>query len=135
MPTIFTKIIQGEIPCYKIFEDEHTFAFLDIKPHQLGHTLIVPKIETDFFADVAEPYYSAVFKNAQMIAKAIQKATGCPRVGMSVLGFEVPHFHLHLIPLIEMYDIDPRKARERTPEEMKNVHEKILQALEEAKTL
>lgn len=131
MATIFTKIINGEIPCYKIYEDEYVFAFLDIKPHQLGHTLIVPKIEVDHFADVPEPYYSAVFSAAKKISPAIQKATGARRVGASILGFEVPHFHYHLIPLIEMGDICPDRARERTHEEMQSVHAKILQAMKE----
>jgi histidine triad (HIT) family protein len=80
MSSLFTKIINGEIPCFKIYEDEYTFAFLDILPVKAGHTLIVPKIEVDYFVDVPEPYYSAVFHTAKKITPAIQQATGCARV-------------------------------------------------------
>ena len=97
-PTIFSRIINGEIPCYKIYEDEYSFAFLDVSPIQPGHTLVVPKIEVDYFADVPEPYYSAVFQTAKKISPAITKAMNKKRVLLSVVGFEVPHFHLHLIP-------------------------------------
>ena len=83
MPSLFTKIIQGEIPSYKIYEDEWTYAFLDINPINLGHTLIVPKIEHDHFLDVPEPHYSAVFKAALPVGKAILKETGCKRIGSS----------------------------------------------------
>jgi len=127
MPTIFSKIIQGELPCYKIFEDEYTFAFLDIKPHNLGHTLIVPKIEVGDYKDVPEPYYSAVFQNAKTIGRAIQKATGCLRVGLVVHGMGVPdHFHLHLIPIFQADDFDTSKARSRPEEEMRMVQNQIL---------
>ena len=101
MPTLFSKIIDGQLDSYKIYEDDFTFALLDIFPYQKGHTLIVPKIEVDYFVDVPEPFYSAVFKTAQKISPAIQKATNCLRVGMMVQGVEVPHFHLHLIPMFE----------------------------------
>jgi len=126
MSTIFTKIINGEIPCYKIFEDEFTFAFLDLKPHTLGHTLIVPKIEVDHVLDLPEPYYSRIFANAKIIGTAVQKATRCVRIGHIVLGFEVPHFHYHIIPLFEPGDIFPSNAHERDSEEMKEVQKKIL---------
>ena len=129
MPTIFSRIIAGEIPCYKVYEDDYVFAFLDIKPHQLGHTLIVPKIEVDSFVDVPEPYYSTVFNVAKKLAPAIQKATGCARVGAVIMGFEVPHFHYHLIPMIEIGDICPDRARPRSEEEMRTIHQKILNAL------
>ncbi len=80
MSTLFTRIIAGEIPSFKIYEDEYTYAFLDIFPQRLGHTLIVPKIEVDHFADVPEPYYSAIFQTAKLLSSAIQQATGCHRV-------------------------------------------------------
>jgi histidine triad (HIT) family protein len=80
MPTLFTRIIVGEIPSFKIYEDEYVYAFLDIFPQRLGHTLIVPKIEIDHFADVPEPYYSAIFQAAKLLSPAIQQATGCNRV-------------------------------------------------------
>ena len=129
MPSIFTKIIHGEIPCYKIYEDEHTFAFLARDQIALGHTLIVAKIEVDYFVDVPEPYYSAVFKNAQTIARAIQAATGCARVGTMIAGFEVPHFHYHLVPIESIFDLSFSHARERGPEEMKAIQEKIVAEL------
>jgi histidine triad (HIT) family protein len=101
MPTLFTKIINGEIPCYKIYEDSYTFAFLDISPVAEGHTLIVPKIEVDYWLDVPEPYYSSVFQTAKKIAPAIQQATGCLRVGTKIVGLDVPHFHYHIVPMFE----------------------------------
>lgn len=129
MPSIFTKIIKGEIPSYKIFEDDYTFAFLDIKPIQLGHTLIVPKVEIDYFTDVPEPYYSAVFKTAKIIAPAIHIATGCKRVGAVILGWDIPHFHYHLIPMFSLDDLDFKKGKERGKEEMEKIREKILNAI------
>jgi len=127
MPTIFSKIIQGELPCYKIFEDQYTFAFLDIKPHNLGHTLIVPKIEVGDYKDVPEPYYSAVFQNAKTIGRAIQKATGCVRVGLLVHGMGVPdHFHLHLIPMFHVDDLNTDKASSRSEAEMKRIQQQIV---------
>ncbi len=127
MPTIFSKIIQGELPCYKIFEDDYTFVFLDIKPHHLGHTLIVPKIEVGDYKDVPEPYYSAVFQNAKIIGRAIQKATSCVRVGLLVHGMGVPdHFHLHLIPMFHVDDLNTDKAGSRSESEMKQIQEQIV---------
>jgi histidine triad (HIT) family protein len=127
MPTIFSKIIQGELPCYKIFEDQYTFAFLDIKPHNLGHTLIVPKIEVGDYKDVPEPYYSAVFQNAKTIGRAIQKATDCLRVGLVVHGMGVPdHFHLHLIPMFQVDDLNTDKASSRSEVEMKRIQQQIV---------
>lgn len=131
MPSLFTKIIQGEIPCYKIFEDEHTFAFLDIKPHNLGHTLLVPKIEVDYFIDLEEPYYSAIFLNAKKLAKAIHRATGCKRVGTIIHGWAVPHFHYHLVPMFQIDDLEGHNALERDPESMKLIQEKILDCLKQ----
>lgn len=99
MPTIFSQIIEGKIPSYKIFEDDLTYAFLDIFPVRPGHVLLIPKIEVDYFVDVPDEYYQAVFKNAKILAGAIDKATKCQRTGMLVEGVEVAHFHLHLIPI------------------------------------
>ncbi|MEK7433642.1 MAG: HIT domain-containing protein [Cyanobacteriota bacterium] len=126
MASIFTKIINGEIPCYKIFEDEHTFAFLDITPITIGHTLIVPKIEIDYFLDVPEPYFSAVFKNAKFISQAIHDATECTRVGTIIAGWDVPHFHYHLIPMKDYTDLDFKKGTKRTAEEMISIQNKII---------
>ncbi|MFN4151550.1 MAG: HIT family protein [Candidatus Sericytochromatia bacterium] len=125
MASIFTKIINGEIPSYKVFEDEYTYAFLDINPINLGHTLIVPKIEEDYFLDVPEPYYSAVFKTAKVVAGAIHQATGCVRVGTVIAGFDVPHFHYHLVPMNDISDLDFKKGHKRTEDEMLETLEKI----------
>jgi len=125
MSSIFTKIINGEVSSYKIYEDEYTLAFLDIFPAQPWHTLVIPKIEVDYFVDVPEPYYSAVFATAKKIAPAIQKATGCARISTLVIGFEVPHFHYHLVPTNTIADVRsaPQKA---TQEELKSMHERII---------
>lgn len=123
--TIFEKIISGEIPCYKIYEDDYTFAFLDISPQVLGHTLIVPKKATDYVLDVEEPEYSEVFKTAKKIGKAIHEATGCKRVGMVVAGYGVPHFHLHLVPTNNLGDLDYKKAHKESDDRMQKMAEKI----------
>jgi histidine triad (HIT) family protein len=102
-----------------VYEDEHVFAFLDINPIFVGHTLIVPKKEVDYFVDVPEPHYSAVFKAAKKIAPALQDATGCKRVGLTVIGLEVPHFHLHVVPMWAAGDIDFRKSKKADPAELK----------------
>lgn len=128
--TLFTKIIQGQIPCYKIYENDHVFAFLDIKPHNLGHTLVVPKVEVDYFVDVPEPYYSEVFKVAKKISKAIDRATNCKRVGTKIIGFDVPHFHYHLIPMFDSADLNPNNAKEYAPEKMQEIQAKIIQYLD-----
>ncbi len=98
MSTIFTKIINGEVPCYKIYENDLVFAFLDNFPKADGHTLIVPKIEVNYWVDVPEPYYSAVFVAAKIIAPALQQATQTSRIITKIMGTDVPHFHYHLIP-------------------------------------
>ena len=126
MASIFTKIINGEIPAYKIYENEYVFSFLDIRPIQPGHTLIVPKLEVDYFTDVPEPHYSAVFSSAKIIAKALKIATGCERVGTTVLGFEVPHFHYHLVPMWDLGDLDLRKAHSLPKEEMLKIQASII---------
>ncbi len=104
MPSIFTKIINGEIPCYKIAEDENFFAFLDINPNAKGHTLCIPKKEVDKITDLDEETYLGLMGFSRRIAKAIEAAIDCERVGITVIGLEVPHAHVHLIPLSEMSD-------------------------------
>ena len=99
MATIFTKIINGEIPCYKIAEDENYFAFLDINPLTKGHTLVVPKIEDDYIFNLDEKTYAGLMLFAKRVAHAIEAAVPCKRVGVAVLGMEVPHVHVHLVPL------------------------------------
>lgn len=129
MSSLFSKIIAGELPSFKIYEDEHTFAFLDIRPVNPGHTLVVPKIEVDYFVDVPEPHYSAVFKTAKLISPAIEAASECSRIGTATVGFEVPHFHYHLIPLLGITDLDFSRAKETSEEALKQMQEKILSHL------
>jgi histidine triad (HIT) family protein len=130
MASIFTKIISGEFSCFKIYEDEHSMAFLSKFAVQPGHTLIVPKIEVDSFTDVPEPYYSAVCRNAQLVGKAVQRAMGCRRVGCMVAGWDVPHFHFHLVPMNDHQDMDPQHARELGFDENKQIQERIVKELE-----
>lgn len=105
MASIFTKIINGELPCYKIVEDDHFIAFLDIEPNAKGHTLCVPKKEVDKLLDLDEKTYLGLMQFARKVGLAIEKTLVCNRVGMSVIGLEVPHVHVHLIPLNEMKDM------------------------------
>jgi histidine triad (HIT) family protein len=105
MASIFTKIINGEMPCYKIAENEHFIAFLDVNPNAEGHTLCVPKQEINKLFDMEEEHYMALMKFSRTIAKALEKTVVCKRIGMSVIGLEVPHVHVHLIPLTEMDDV------------------------------
>jgi histidine triad (HIT) family protein len=126
---LFTRIIRGELPSYRIHEDEHTFSFLARDQIQLGHTLVVPKVEVDYFLDVEEPYYSAVFRTAKTLGPAIDAATGCKRVGAMIVGWDVPHFHLHLVPLFGNSDIGFAGARVREEAEMEEIQGKILAAL------
>src|SRR3954470_20950660 len=128
--TIFSKIIKGEIPSYKIAEDENFFAFLDIFPLVKGHVLVVPKIEVDKFFDVPDTYLSKLLLFSKPIAHAIEKAFDCDRCGISVVGLEVPHAHLHLVPINSANDLNFTKGKMKTtPEELKAVQEKILSSL------
>ena len=128
--TIFSKIIAGEIPSYKIAENDKFFAFLDIFPLVKGHVLVVPKMETDKFFDVPDNYLSDILVFARPIAKAIERAFPCNRCGMSVIGLEVPHAHLHLLPINSAADLDfTRPKLSLTSEELKAVQEAILTAL------
>lgn len=129
MPTLFSKIIAGEIPSYKIYEDAYVYAFLDIFPYTLGHTLIVPKIEIDHFSEVPEPYYSAIFLAAKSLAPVIQKATGCTRICSMFVGYEIPHCHYHLIPTESMEDLSPGKSHPAEKADLESIQEKILQLL------
>ena len=126
MSGLFTKIIKGEIPSYKIYEDEHTFAFLDINPAAKGHTLVIPKNEIDLLWDLESKDYKAVMESAKLIAKSIQKSVGCIRVGMAVVGLEVPHAHVHLIPLNTMSDFSFSNKLKLSDSELKEIQEKII---------
>lgn len=129
MASVFTKIINGELPSYKIFEDEKTISILTIDPISLGHTLVIPKLEVNHWFDVPPDIYTQVGLNAQRIAKAIKKATDCPRVGTIVAGFEVPHYHLHLVPAWSIPDLDFKRASRRSDQDMKQIQEKIISFL------
>ena len=106
MPSIFTRIINGEIPCYKIAEDNHCIAFLDVNPLVLGHTLIVPKKEVDYIFDISDDEYTYLWNFAKYVARGVQAAVPCKRVGIAVIGLEVPHAHIHLIPLNRVSDMN-----------------------------
>jgi histidine triad (HIT) family protein len=129
MTTLFSRIITQEIPSYKLYEDEYTYAFLDIFPQHPGHTLIVPKIEVDHFSDVPEPYYSAIFHTAKKLSKALEKVTGCKRVSTTFLGFEIPHCHYHLVPTDSEKDMDWKKREQADPNELKVMQWKIISFL------
>ena len=125
--TIFSKIIAGEIPCYKIAEDEQFFAFLDIFPLVKGHVLVIPKVETDHFFDLSPEILSGMMVFAQPIAKAIEKAFPCNRCGISVVGLEVPHAHMHLIPINSADDLNFNRAKlQLSKEEFIQVQEAIV---------
>jgi len=127
MASIFTKIVRGEIPCYKIAEDEKFLAFLDINPLQEGHTLVIPKAETDYIFDLDEETHAGLWNFARKVAPAIREAIPCQRIGVTVIGLEVPHAHIHLIPLKTMYDMDFRKPKLKlSPEEFRSIAEKII---------
>ena len=128
--TIFSKIIAGEIPSYKIAENEKFFAFLDIFPLVEGHVLVVPKLEVDKFFDIPDEYLSGMLLFAKPIAKAIEKAYRCNRCGMSVIGLEVPHAHLHLVPLNSVNDLNFTKGKKKmTPDQLKASQEIIIAAI------
>lgn len=121
MATIFTKIIEGELPSYKVYEDENFIAFLDINPNAKGHTLCVPKEEIDKIFDMGEHMFLQLMQFSRKVALAIGKTVPCKRVGMAVVGLEVPHVHVHLIPLNEMDDIRFTKKVKITAEEFENL--------------
>lgn len=130
MPTIFSKIIAGEIPCYKIGENERFFAFLDIKPMAKGHVLVVPKIEVDYLFDLDDTILADMITYTQKIAKAMQKAIPCKRIGMMVVGMEVPHAHIHLIPINKESDMCLSNPRlDLTEQELKTIASNIAKEL------
>jgi histidine triad (HIT) family protein len=111
METIFTKIVRGEIPCYKIAENERYFAFLDINPLAEGHTLVIPRQQVDYIFDMDDDLLGGMLVFAKKIAAAIEKSVPCQRIGIAVIGLEVPHAHIHLVPLNSIYDIDFKKPK------------------------
>ena len=125
MSSIFTKIIKGEIPSYKVAENDDYFAFLDINPNSKGHTLVVPKKEDDRLFHLSEDEYLKLMRFSYKVAKAIERAVPCERVGMSVIGLEVPHVHVHLIPLHNMDDANFSKKERLRPEEFREIADEI----------
>lgn len=125
MASIFTKIVNGEIPCYKVAETDEFMAFLDVNPNTKGHTLCIPKIEVDKIFDLDEATYNGLMDFSRKVALAIEKTITCKRVGLSVIGLEVPHVHVHLIPLNSMEDARFTTKISLTPEEFQNIAEKI----------
>ncbi|WP_299063727.1 HIT family protein [uncultured Polaribacter sp.] len=128
--SVFTKIISGEIPSYKVAENDDFIAFLDINPNAEGHTLVVPKKEVDKLFDLSKEEYNALMSFSYKVAKAIEKAVPCLRVGMSVIGLEVPHVHVHLIPLNEMADIQFSKKVKLSKDEFESLAVSISENLE-----
>jgi histidine triad (HIT) family protein len=129
MASIFTRIVRGEIPCHRVAEDDRFLAFLDIQPLRQGHTLVIPKLEVDRFFDLPDELLSGIMPFARDVAKRIQAVVPCDRVGVAVVGLEVPHAHVHLIPLDRVSDMDfARPKLQMTPEEMAALAEQIRQA-------
>lgn len=129
--TIFSRIIKGEIPSYRIAENERFFAFLDLFPLREGHVLVVPKVEVDNLFDLPEDYLKEILVFAQPIAKAIEKSFKCNRCGISVIGLEVPHAHVHLIPINSANDLNFTQSKEKASDEaLQKVQQKILSNLD-----
>ncbi len=131
MATIFSRIIAGEIPCYKVAEDDKFFAFLDINPLKAGHTLVVPKVEVDYLFDLDDELLAEMIIFAKRVAVAIDKCVECSRVAMTVIGLEVPHAHIHLIPIVNVGDVDFKGSRVAlTPEQFADTARKIGENIE-----
>jgi histidine triad (HIT) family protein len=131
MSSIFSKIIAGEIPCYKVAEDEHNIAFLDIRPLKKGHTLCVPKLEVDELYELPEDHYDSLMRFSQRVAKSLKRAVPCKRVGSLVLGMEVPHAHLHLLPISAEHELSfSNTPLQLDPEEFKRIAEAISSGLD-----
>jgi len=125
MSTIFTKIVNGEIPCYKIAEDENYLAFLDVNPNAIGHTLCIPKQEINKIFDMEEEYYLGLMKFSRKVAIAVEKTVPCKRIGVAVIGLEVPHTHVHLIPLNDMDDMRFQRKVSLAKEEFEDLAKAI----------
>lgn len=130
MASLFSKIVTGEIPCYKVAESENYLAFLDVFPLAKGHTLVIPKKETDYLFDIGDEEFTGLQLFSKKVAKAIEKAIPCKRIGVAVIGLEVPHAHIHLIPLNNVSDINFSRPKLNLPkEEMEEIAKKIREQL------
>lgn len=129
MSSIFTKIVNGEIPCYKIAEDENYLAFLDVNPNAKGHTLCIPKQEINKIFDMEEDHYLGLMKFSRKVAKAIEKTVECKRIGVAVVGLEVPHVHVHLIPLHDMDDMRFQRKVSLLKEEFESLAKEIAEKI------
>jgi histidine triad (HIT) family protein len=129
MPSIFTRIVNGEIPCHKIAETEEFLAFLDVFPCAPGHTLVIPKQEVDYIFDLEDPIYAGLMQFSKKIAIAIEQAIPCKRIGVAVVGLEVPHAHVHLIPLNSMADMNFNNKLKMSPEELAEIAGRIREQL------
>jgi histidine triad (HIT) family protein len=125
MSTVFSKIVKGEIPCYNVAEDEHFLAFLDVNPNAKGHTLCIPKIETNKIFDIDDAQYLDLMLFSKRVAIALEKTIPCKRIGMAVIGLEVPHAHVHLIPLNEMDEMRFQKKVKMTSAEFESLAKSI----------
>jgi histidine triad (HIT) family protein len=131
METIFTKIINGEIPCHKIAEDENFFAFLDINPLTQGHTLVIPKHQVDYIFDLSDEEYKGLFLFAKKIARSIKIHFPCIKVGIAVIGIEVPHAHIHLVPINKVADLDFKNPKlSLTTQQFEEIATKIKSSIE-----
>ena len=131
MSSIFSKIVNGEMPSYKIAEDENFLAFLDINPLTEGHTLVIPKKEVDYIFDLDEKTYNGLFAFARKVAKGMDKAIDCKRIGVTVIGLDVPHAHVHLIPINTIYDMDFKQPKMKfSDKEFQKIAEKIRTQIE-----
>lgn len=130
MATIFSKIVSGEIPCYKVAETNDYLAFLDVRPLTAGHTLVIPKVETDYIFDIEDEKFAGLHLFAKIVAKALKTAVPCKRIGVAVIGLEVPHAHIHLVPMNEIGDLNFEKERAVfTPEQYEKIAQDIRSAL------
>ena len=122
---LFCKIIKGDVPSYKIWEDENFFAFLDINPINSGHTILVLKKHLDYIFDLEESLYLEIFKTAKKLSEPLKRAVGAKRIALAIEGFLVPHAHIHLVPVNKVNDLDPNRAKKASPEELSEMMERI----------
>jgi len=126
---VFCKIIRGEGPSYKIWEDEECYAFLSIRPVNPGHTLVIPKKHIDHIWEVDDPLFSNLFHRSKELSQPLRRAFNAPRVGVAIEGFYVPHAHIHLVPVYSMSELDPNRGKRATPEELADAYQKIIKEL------